>query len=67
MKTKTKRKFNRYHVVVAMNPWVFDDDFPKKPDKNCILEVLMDKLKDGELDSNFVVVVEAKNRKVVSK
>ena len=54
MKTKTKRKFNRYHVVVAMNPWVFDDDFPKKPDKNSILEVLMDKLKDGELDDNFV-------------
>ena len=53
-------KCERYHVVVAMKPLVFDDDFPKKPDKNCILEVLLDKLKDGELDDNFVVVIEAK-------
>ena len=56
--------YKRYHVVVAMKPLVFDDDFPKKPDKNCILEVLMDKLKDGELDVNFVVVVEAKKEVV---
>ena len=50
----------RYHVVVAMKPWVFDDDFARKPDKNSILQFLLDKLKDGELDKNFVVVVEAK-------
>jgi len=50
----------RYHVVVAMKPLVFDDDFPRKPDKNSILQFLLDKLKDGELDENFVVVVEAK-------
>ena len=47
----------RYHVVVAMKPLVFDDDFPRKPDKNSILEIVLDKLKDGELDDNFVVVV----------
>ena len=50
----------RYHVVVAMKPLVFDDDFARKPDKNSILQFLLDKLKDGELDKNFVVVVEAK-------
>ena len=50
----------RYHVVVAMKPLVFDDAFAKKPDKNSILELILDKLKDGELDDNFVVVVEAK-------
>ena len=50
----------RYHVVVAMKPLVFDDAFPKKPDKNSILELVLGKLKDGELDDNFVVVVEAK-------
>ena len=50
-----------YHVVVAMKPWVFDDDFPKKPNKDFILEIVLDKLKDGELNDNFVVViVEAK-------
>ena len=54
----------RYHVVVAMKPLVFDDAFPKKPDKNSILELVLDKLKDGELDDNFVVVVEAKNKEV---
>ena len=52
--------YKRYHVVVAMKPWVFDDAFPCKPDKNSILELVLDKLKDGELDENFVVVVEAK-------
>ena len=51
-------KCERYHVVVAMKPLVFDDDFPRKPDKNSILEFLLEKLKDGELDKNFVVVVE---------
>ena len=50
----------RYHVVVAMKPWVFDDVFSKKPDKNSILEIVLDKLKDGEMDDHFVVVVEAK-------
>ena len=50
----------RYHVVVAMKPWVFDDAFAKKPDKNSILELILDKLKDGELDDKFVVVIEAK-------
>ena len=50
----------RYHVVVAMKPWVFDDAFSRKPDKNSILQFLLFKLKDGELDENFVVVVEAK-------
>ena len=54
------KNLERYHVVVAMKPWVFDDDFPEKPDKNSILEFLLEKLKDGELDENFVVVVEAK-------
>ena len=58
------RDFESYHVVVAMKPWVFDDDFPKKPDKNSILQFLLDKLKDGELDDNFVVVVEAKKEVV---
>ena len=53
-------KSTRYHVVVAMKPLVFDDDFARKPDKNSILQFLLDKLKDGELDENFVVVVEAK-------
>ena len=54
-------KCERYHVVVAMKPWVFDGDFcTGKPDKNSILQFLLDKLKDGELDENFVVVVEAK-------
>ena len=53
-------KCERYHVVVAMKPWVFDGDFARKPDKNSILQFLLDKLKDGELDENFVVVVEAK-------
>jgi len=52
----------RYHVVVAMKPWVFDDDFPEDPDKNWILEILLRKLKDGELDDHFVVVVEAKKK-----
>ena len=47
----------RYHVVVAMKPLVFDDIFPRKPDKNSILELVLDKLKDGELADNFVVVV----------
>ena len=55
-------KCERYHVVVAMKPLVFDNDFPRKPDKNSILEIVLDKLKDGELDSNFVVVVEVKNK-----
>ena len=50
----------RYHVVVAMKPWVFDDAFSRKPDKDSILELVLGKLKDGELDDNFVVVVEAK-------
>ena len=50
----------RYHVVVAMKPLVFDDAFPKKPDKDAIIEIVLGKLKDGELDENFVVVVEAK-------
>ena len=50
----------RYHVVVAMKPLVFDDAFAKKPDKNSILELVLGKLKDGELDDHFVVVVEAK-------
>ena len=50
-------KCERYHVVVAMRPLVFDDAFAKKPDKNSILELILDKLKDGELDNNFVVVV----------
>ena len=50
----------RYHVVVAMKPLVFDNDFPRKPDKNWILKILLRKLKDGELDDHFVVVVEAK-------
>ena len=50
----------RYRVVVAMKPLVFDDDFPEEPDKKWILEILLGKLKDGELDENFVVVVEAK-------
>ena len=53
-------KCERYHVVVAMKPLVFDDAFARKPDKNSILEFLLEKLKDGELDENFVVVVEAK-------
>jgi len=54
----------RYHVVVAMKPLVFDDAFAKKPDKNSILELVLDKLKDGELDNNFVVVVvEAKKER----
>ena len=54
----------RYHVVVAMKPLVFDDAFAKKPDKNSILELILDKLKDGELDNNFVVVVvEAKKER----
>ena len=52
----------RYHVVVAMKPLVFDDAFPKKPDKDAIIEIVLDKLKDGKLDDNFVVVVEAKNK-----
>ena len=50
----------RYRVVVAMKPLVFDDDFARKPDKNSILEIVLGKLKDGELEENFVVVVEAK-------
>ena len=50
----------RYRVVVAMKPLVFDDNFPRKPDKNSIIEIVLDKLKDGELDDHFVVVVEAK-------
>ena len=50
----------RYHVVVAMKPLVFDDDFPRKPDKNKILELVRDKLQHGEFNDNFVVVVEAK-------
>ena len=54
------RSLKPYHVVVAMKPLVFDDDFPRKPDKNKILELVRDKLQDGELDDNFVVVVEAK-------
>jgi len=41
-----------------MKPWVFEDAFPKKPDKDAIIEILLDKLKDGELDDHFVVVVE---------
>jgi len=43
-----------------MKPLVFDDAFAKKPDKNSILELVLGKLKDGELDDHFVVVVEAK-------
>ena len=50
----------RYHVVVAMNPWVFDDDFPEKPDKDKILELVRHGLEHGGLHDNFVVVVEAK-------
>ena len=52
--------YKRFHVVVAMKPLVFDDDFPRKPDKNKILELVRDKLQDGEVNDNFVVVVEAK-------
>jgi len=47
-----------------MKPLVFDDVFSRKPDKDSILELVLDKLKDGELDENFVVVVEAKNKEV---
>ena len=54
----------RYHVVVAMKPLVFDDNFARKPDKDDIIEIVLDKLKDGELDDNFVVVVEAKKEVV---
>ena len=54
----------RYHVVVAMKPLVFDDDFSKKPDKNKILELVRGKMQDGELNDNFVVVVEAKKEVV---
>ena len=53
-------KCERYHVVVAMKPLVFDDDFPSKPDKKRILKFLLGKLKYGELDDHFVVVVETK-------
>ena len=49
-----------YRIVVAMKPLVFDDTFPRKPDKDDIIEIVLDKLKNGELDDNFVVVVEAK-------
>ena len=54
------RNLKNYHVVVAMKPLVFDDDFPSKPDKKRILKFLLGKLKYGELDDHFVVVVEAK-------
>ena len=49
-----------YRVLVAMNPLIFNELFAKKPDKDKILEIVLDKLKDGELDDHFVVVVEAK-------
>jgi len=48
----------KYRIVIAMRPWVFHDQFPQKPDKNAILEVLLDKLQRKELDDHFVVVVE---------
>ena len=54
------QNLERYHVVVAMKPLVFDDVFPEEPDKKWILEILLGKLKDGELDDHFIVVVEAK-------
>jgi len=48
----------KFRVVVAMRPWIFNDVFAKKPDKDAILEILLDKLKDKELDDHFVVIVE---------
>lgn len=48
----------RCRVLVAMKPLVFHDKFTQKPGKEKILEILLDKLKDGELDSHFIVVVE---------
>jgi hypothetical protein len=48
----------KYRVVVAMRPWVFRDKFPRKPDKNAVLEMLLDKLQKKELDDRFVVLVE---------
>lgn len=53
-----RNRVRKYRVVVAMRPWVFHDKFAKKPDKNTILEMLLDKLKDKKLDDHFVVVVE---------
>lgn len=48
----------KYRVVVAMRPWVFRDKFPRKPDKNAVLEMLLGKLQKKELDDRFVVLVE---------
>jgi hypothetical protein len=48
----------KFRVVVAMRPWVFHDEFTKKPDKNAILEMLLGKLQQKKLDDHFVVVVE---------
>jgi hypothetical protein len=48
----------KYRVVVAMRPWVFRDKFPRRPDKNAVLEMLLGKLQKKELDDRFVVLVE---------
>jgi hypothetical protein len=51
-------KERKYRVLVAMQPWIFNDLFAKKPNKDTILEILLNKLQCKELDDHFVVVVE---------
>jgi len=48
----------KFRVLVAMHPLVFNDFFEKKPDKEAVLEIVLDKLQRKELDEKFIVVVE---------
>ena len=55
---KKRAYFRKYRVMVAMHPWIFTDRFPRKPGRDSILELLMNKIENKELGHLFVVHVE---------
>ena len=49
----------KFRVTLVMkNPWVSVDEWPKKPDKNMVLETFADEILSGNIDEIFEIVVE---------
>jgi hypothetical protein len=53
---EVRRKFK---IIISLDPpLIFTDNWPSKPSKDHVLEILANDIRQGKYDSNFHVIVE---------
>lgn len=53
------QQMQEYRVLIAMHPIIFYEKFMHKPNREAILELLLDRLKEKKLDDKFVIIIRA--------